>query len=317
MQEQTRRRFMVSTAAAVAGLCVSRNVQADQSKKLKGMTLGFSTYGMKVLKTEAALEHIAKIGFDAVEMTVRADWDSAPGNMDAKRRTSIRNQLKDGGLELSSFMEHLYPSDNDAEHAKGLERLKGVIEMAYDLSPDDPPLIQTVFGGRDWEKRKNMFLDRLGDWAELGEKNKIVFAIKPHRGGALSKPSEAVWLIGQLKNTPWVRMVYDYSHYAFRDMPMDDTIKTALPITAHIAAKDTIMKDGRTQFVLPGESGNFDFKSLLQQFHKGGYRGDISCEVSGQVWSQKGYDPIAAAKTCYKNMSAYFQSAGVPRRRLG
>ena len=108
MQEQTRRRFMVSTAAAVAGLCVSRNVQADQSKKLKGMTLGFSTYGMKVLKTEAALEHIAKIGFDAVEMTVRADWDSAPGNMDAKRRTSIRNQLKDGGLELSSFMEHLY-----------------------------------------------------------------------------------------------------------------------------------------------------------------------------------------------------------------
>ena len=313
MQHYSRREFVRSTLAAMAGLSVVPALTAAATTR-QGMTIGFSTYGMKTLKTEEALKQVAKIGFDAVEMAVRPDWDAAPARMSTPRRNDVRKQLADSGLELSSFMEHLYPNANDAEHAKGLERLKGVIQLGYDLSPDDPPLIQTVFGGKDWDKNKQMFLDRLGDWNELGKQSKVVFAIKPHRGGALSKPSEAVWLVEKLGNPPWIRMVYDYSHYAFREMPMDETIKTALPITAHIAAKDTVMKNGRTAFVLPGESGNFDFKSLLQQFYKGGYRGDISCEVSGMVWGKTGYDPVVAATTCYKNMSTYFKAAGVPRR---
>ena len=157
-------------------------------------------------------------------------------------------------------------------------------------------------------------MKRLADWEAIGRKTKTVICIKPHRGGVMSRPSEAVWIIGQLNQSKWMRMVYDYSHYAFRNMPLADTIKTALPYTGHIAIKDTIRRGKGTTFVLPGASGNIDYVKLLKLFHAGGYRGDICCEVSGAVWSKKGYDPIAAAQTCYKNIAPMFKKAGVARR---
>ena len=130
----------------------------------------------------------------------------------------------------------------------------------------------------------------------------------------MSKPSEVAWLIQQLDNTPWIRMVYDYSHYAFRDMPVAETVDTALPYTAHIAIKDTVKTDKGFRFVLPGASNSFDYADLFQRFYAGGYRADICCEVSGMVWNQADYDPVMAAKTCYANIAPQFERPGVPRR---
>ena len=160
-----------------------------------GMTLGFSTYGMKSLKTEAAVEAIARIGYDAVELTVWPDWDCAPDNVDAARRREIRQLIAEKSLKLTSLMEHLYPSEKDAEHAAGLARLEKVYRLARDLGGDKPPVVQTVLGGGTWDAKKSMFRDRVGDWAELGKKHGIVTCIKPHRGGGMSQPSEAIWLI--------------------------------------------------------------------------------------------------------------------------
>ena len=77
--------------------------------------------------------------------------------------------------------------------------------------------------------------------------------------------------------------------------------------------KDGVKQNGQVVFKLPGEAGTIDFARLIEQFHAGGYRGDVNCEVSGMVWSKKGYDPVAAAKTCYKNISAAFAKAGIKR----
>ena len=55
------------------------------------------------------------------------------------------------------------------------------------------------------------------------------------------------------------------------------------------------------------------FESVLRTMHEAGYRGDVCCEVSGMVFSQKGYDPVAAAKTCYANLAPAFERAGIRR----
>ena len=89
----------------------------------------------------------------------------------------------------------------------------------------------------------------------------------------------------------------DMDAYEGQDMSVEATVATALPMTAHIAIKDTIETDQGCQFVLPGESHSFDYADLFRRFYAGGYRADICCEVSGMVSSQAGYDPIAAAKT--------------------
>ena len=286
---------------------------SGQEAKSAGMTLGFSTYGMKSLKTEAAITTIADIGYDAVELTVWPDWDCAPDNVSVERRRAIRQQLDETPLKLTSLMEHLYPSAKDNEHASGLQRLEKVYQLARDLAGDEPPVVQTVLGGGSWDSKKAMFRDRLGDWVELGQKHGIVTCIKPHRGGAMSQPSEAVWLIQQLDDSPWLRMVYDYSHYAFRDIPLVESIRTALPYTAHVAVKDAIQQNGKVRFDLPGTAGTIDFVTLLKELQAGGYGGDISCEVSGMVWGKPRYEPKPAATTCYRNMAAAFKAAGISR----
>ena len=88
---------MQAMALAVAGSQTFRHQNAPAATRepaTDGITLGFSTYGMKALKTEEALREIQRIGYDAVELTVWPDWDAAPGNMSAARRQTIRKQLQ-------------------------------------------------------------------------------------------------------------------------------------------------------------------------------------------------------------------------------
>lgn len=308
-----RRDFLRNAGIAAATVALPHNAIADDKPTEHGVTFSFGTYGMKSMKTEDAIRTIANIGYDGIEIAVRPDWDAAPSQMPAARRSQVRTLLDSSGIVLTALMEHLYPTNDDADHRSGMDRLRKVAELGHDLAPKASPLIQTVLGGGTWEQKKNMFRDRLGDWSVLAKESETVIAIKPHRGGGMSRPSEGAWLIQQLGNTPWLRLVYDYSHYAFRDMSVADTVATALPYTGHIAIKDTILTDNGFRFALPGESGDFDYADLFKRFYSGGYRSDICCEVSSMVSNQPGYDPVAAAKTCYANISPAFTVAGVPR----
>lgn len=311
MSLMNRRTFAVSGGAALlSGIRWSPAMAENQPA---GMTLGFSTYGMKSVSTEVAVQSIAEIGYDAVELTVRPGWDCAPDLVSAARRKSIRQLMADRSLRLTSLMEHLYPAESDADHRAALARLEQVFQLAKDLSGQRPPVVQTVLGGGTWDERKSLFRDRLGDWIALGSKYGIVTCIKPHRGGAMSRPAEAIWLIRQLDDSPWLRMVYDYSHYAYRDIPLVASVREAIPYTAHVAVKDAVQVDGKVRFDLPGAAGTIDFVRLLIELSQGGYRGDISCEVSGMVWGQPGYQPLPAARTCYRHMAEAFEAAGVRR----
>ncbi|MEO8494018.1 MAG: sugar phosphate isomerase/epimerase family protein [Planctomycetota bacterium] len=309
-----RRSFLRDSMTAGAAFAVAAASRAGEDTPPAGVTFSFGTYGMQSMSTEEAIRTVAEIGYDGIEIAARSDWDAAPARMPTSRREQVRTLLADSGLQVTALMEHLNPAKERAEHEAGLVRLREVARLGHDLSPASPPLIQTVLGGGVWDEQRNMFRDRLGDWAKLAAESRTVIAIKPHRGGGMSQPSEAAWLIQQLANTPWIRMVYDYSHYAFRDLSVALTVTTALPYTAHIAIKDTVNTETGFKFVLPGESKAFDYADLFKRFYAGGYRADICCEVSGMVSSQAGYDPIAAAKTCYVNIAPQFEKASVPRR---
>jgi inosose dehydratase len=210
-------------------------------------------------------------------------------------------------------MEHVAPSESDRQHAAHRTRLAGVFELARDLCPAQRPLVQTVLGGGQWEKKRDLLRDRVGDWLELATEQETVLAIKPHRGGVMSRPEEAVWLIEQLGQSRYLRIVYDYSHYAYRNMSLEDTVGIALPYLAHVAVKDAVKQGDRIVFQLPGQAGSIPYAKLLKLLFDGGYRGDISCEVSGMVWNKQGYDPVAAAEACYRSLAKAFAEAKVSR----
>ena len=89
--------------------------------------------------------------------------------------------------------------------------------------------------------------------------------------------------------------------------------ETALPYTAHVAVKDAVRDADRVVFQLPGASGAFDHTELLRLLYRGGYRGDVCCEVSGVVSKSPDYDPVEAARVCYHNMSRAIEVADAPR----
>lgn len=278
---------------------------------IPSLTLGFSTYGMPKLKTEQALAEIAAIGFDSVELAILPDRDAAPAKLTGHRRKEIRKRLGDHKLQPTALMENLSPSPKVVAHREALDRLARAAELAHDLAPHAPPLVETVLGGGKWETVRNLFRDRLGDWVRLLASRKIVLAIKPHRFGAMTLPEHAVWLIQQLHHTRWLRLAYDHSHYDLRGLDMEALVKSAAGRIAFVAVKDVAIKGGKAVFLLPGETGKCDYPKLFTLLSKAGYRGDINCEVSGMVSARKEYDAVTAARTCYQHMSAALAKTGL------
>lgn len=186
---------------------------------------------------EDAIGRVAAIGFDSIELDCRAKSDADPARVDDARRKVLRQKLGDTGLALRAFMIELRPSADDAPHAAALDELKRAAQLAHELSPDAPTVLQSVLGGCKWDDLKKMYVERLADCARMAEQTRTLVAIKPHRFGALSQPAQAVWIFEQLGKPAWLRMVYDYSHYAYRGLPLKETIQTALPYMAHVAAR--------------------------------------------------------------------------------
>ncbi|HTN74574.1 MAG TPA: TIM barrel protein, partial [Pirellulaceae bacterium] len=99
-------------------------------------------------------------------------------------------------------------------------------------------------------------------------------------------------------NSPALRAAYDFSHFQLRGRKLAESWATLATQTAFIHVKDATGEPGKFRFLLPGE-GTIDYADYFRLLKRDGYRGCVMVEVSGQIWNQPGYDPIAAAKQCY------------------
>lgn len=296
------------------GVLGGRSARAETLKDSPAtMTLGMGNYGLQSLPVGEAIDLIDRLGFDALELSLMPDWPSAPGKLGADTRAVLRSRLASSGLKLRALMEDLPPAADDETHRQQLERLRRAADLGRQLSPDSPPLLQTVLGGGAWEEQRPLFARRLAEWRDLAEREQFRIAIKPHRAGAMSTPAQGLSLLRELGDSPWLGLVFDYSHYAFRDLPLQETLAEALPRVWHVAVKDVRRRDAGFEFDLPGVTGTIDHAAMLVQLREGGYRGDVCCEISSQVFKRAGYDPVAAATTCARTMTEAFRAAGIPR----
>lgn len=296
------------TAGATLSLAAQSAFAAAPAK----IGFGFSLYGMKSLKTSQALKICAEIGYSGVELACLKDWPCDPASLTKADRDAIKAELEDLALDLPCLMENLVLVVPDELHRSNLERLKNVFQLAHDLCPDAPPIVETVLGGKpdEWNTIRDRMVERLRDWEQVAKEHKTVVAIKAHAFGALHTPQDAKWLVQQLAS-PWIRLVYDYSHFQRQQLSLRESLATMLPETVFVHIKDNVTTDGKTEFGLPGDAGDINYAEYLKQLREGGYRGAVVVEVSGQVFNKPGYDPIAAAKRCYKNIQPAFVKAGL------
>lgn len=308
MPDQLTRRGFLQAASALA---LSATVSADSALPAK-IGFGFSLYGMKSLKVIPALRVCADIGYSGVELACLKDWPCAPEALRPAERAALRSELDGLGLELPALMENLILLVPDEQHRTNLERLKNVCQLGHDLSPDVPPIVETVLGGKpdQWETVREQMVAKLREWEKVAAAQQTVVAIKAHAMGTLHTPQDARWLVEQI-GSPWIRLVFDYSHFQRQHLTLKDSLAAMLPLTTFVHVKDNLTTEGKTEFILPGDAGDIDYSEYLKQLRDGGYRGAFVVEVSGQVSNKPGYDPIAAAKRCYKNLQPAFVKAGL------
>jgi len=312
LKQLTRRSFLC--ACGGASLALATLPPGANAATADGLSLGFSQYGMKSLAPGDALKTIAGIGYDSVELALLPGWPTEPKLLSPAQRKELCAQLGGRRLGLPALMENLNALADDRAHQLNLEKIRAAAQLAHDLAPDNPPVLETVLGGApaQWDQVKDRLVERLKTWADAAAAAKIVLAGKPHVGGAVHTPEAALWVWRQV-NSPAFKLVFDHSHYQLHGLALADTLKALLPQSVFIHVKDARGDAAKFEFLLPGE-GTVDYAEYFRLVHAGGYRGAVMVEVSGQIFNKPGYDPVAAARKSYSVLSTARQKAGLGRR---
>jgi sugar phosphate isomerase/epimerase len=309
----TRRQALQHLGAA--GLVWSCAPSVSPARELAApLAFGFSLYGMKTVPLPQALKVCADIGYSGVELVCLKDWPCDPSRLTREDRKELRQRLTDHALDLPALMENLGLIVADKVHAENLDRLKRAAELAHDLGGDEPPLVETVLGGKPelWPQNRDTMVERLRDWADVAAAEKVIIAIKPHISGTLHRPDDCAWLLQQIRSK-WIKAVFDYSHYQRQGLALKECVTPLIGETVFVHIKDNITTDGKTEFVLPGE-GDIDYPAYLQLLKQHNYRGPVVVEVSAQVFNKPGYNPLLAAEKCYEKLRPAFERAGTRAR---
>jgi sugar phosphate isomerase/epimerase len=281
--------------------------------------LGLGNYGLKSYKPVDAIKFVAEVGYDSFELCLMPGWPTEPAKLSATDRREIRAALAGEGMPMPSMLEGIGIL---GDQRANLERIRRGMQAGHDCSAGAggvTPCLQTHLGGsdKDWEAKKNLIADRLGEWGKVGAEMKMVLAFKGHNLNMPDTSDKALWLVKQV-NSPWVRIIYDYSHYQASGETLGDSLGRLLPYIDVISIKDGKNYPDKPgyQRLLPGD-GTIDYLDYYRRLVKGGYRRHTVVEVSAQIQGAPGYDPVYAAKHSYEKVAPVMAKAGVvrPRRR--
>lgn len=323
-----RRRFLRLAASGLAGSFATAELlrfgtfsratsaaekQLGDKPAAPRFTLGFSLYGMNSLPLETAIETCAKIGYRDIEPALMTGYTADPLQLSKARRDELRKQIAGLGLSIPALMENISAVAPATTQQANLEKIARAAELARDLgdagSSRLAPVLETVLGGKpsEWPQLRGRIQETLQLWAAAGEKHDLTIAVKAHVGNALHKPEDLARLIADI-NSPRLRAAYDFSHFERQGLELEPSLRVLAKQTVFIHVKDGKGTPEAFQFLLPGE-GTIDYVAYFRLLDQLQYRGSVTVEVSGQIFKQPGYDPIAAAKKCYHHLQAAYEAS--------
>ncbi len=279
------------------------------------MKIGYSTWGMPTVPVDTAISHIAKLGFDGIELTIIPRFTTELSTLDAAERKRIASLLKQHNLALPAIAAHSNIMEFDPEKfTTNMWRLKGGVDLAIDLAQgDELPAVNTTTGGKpdEWDIKKDFLAERIGVLVEYAASRGVTIAMEPHIGAIIDTPKKVLELL-DLVNSPYLKVNFDISHFDIIGMPTEESVSALAPVSAHTHVKDQSGIHPDFEFLIPGE-GTFDYVDYLNRMKAHGYDGFITAEVSFMVQARENYDPLAAATMSYETLSKAFADAGIDR----
>ena len=279
------------------------------------MKLGYSTWGMPTVPVEIAIRHIAKLGFDGIELTVIPGYTTELSTLNSSERQRIAKLLKDHHLPLSAIAAHSnLLATNKEDYQKNMWRLKGGVDLAVDLVEDGiMPAVNTTPGGspNQWEELKSFLVERINELVDYAKLRGVTIAMEPHVGAIIDTPDKMRECL-DLVDSPYFKVNFDISHFDVVGFTIEEAVAALAPHSIHTHVKDQRGRHPNFEFLIPGE-GDFDYVTYLKEMQESGYDGFITVEVSTMVQQRKGYDPLAAATLSYQTLSRAFAEASIER----
>lgn len=295
----SRRSFLYQAAAAVAAVSLPAWAKTPAPGARRPRDFGFSLYGMKSVPLPESLEHLARIGYRQIELALMPGFPADPARFSPASRRDARARIQAHGLTLSSLMVNITLVGDDRAHAASLEVIKAAGELAHQLAGPTPPVIETIMGGKPdtWTATREPMAERLRAWGETARAADITLCVKAHAAHAVNSPDRLQWIV-QRAGQPRLALAYDYSHFQFAGLELEATLRALLPQTRFVHLKDVAPNEPSPRFLLPGE-GTIDYPRYFRLLDTLNYTGPAIVEVSAQISSRPGYDPVRTAEQCY------------------
>lgn len=280
------------------------------------MYLGFSTWAMPALPIDPVVTHLAKVGFDAIEICVLPNFSTALDKLDAAERRRIPQLLRAHNLKLSAvnaYVDLMEPDETKfADNAAYVQR---AADLAAEWIQDGrQPVVVSGFGGRQGEltTRQGQLVERISKLGDYAQARGVVLALEHHVGNAVETPDQVVSIMQQV-TSPGARINFDISHFNVVGIPIEESVDKIFPYAVHTHIKDEAGRAPNHQYLIPGE-GVFDYMRYLKAMDAHGYKGAISTEISVMVQRRPNYDALATATRSYEVVSQAFVDAGIERQ---
>jgi inosose dehydratase len=312
---ESRRRFLRQVTGAAA-LAAMDSLQANGSATIG---LGYGTHGFKSYPAGEAIKTIAGIGYDSVELCLVPGW-TEPTQCSSQERRELRSAIARYRLAVPDLFDRIDILGDAGQHKAHLERIRVDAQFGHDVNAGVGgvfPCIGTRLGGntKGFEANRNLMLDRLHDWAEVGREMQTVIAVKGHPPMIVDTSERTLWLV-QKVNSPWIRVEFDYSHFQTGGEELGKTLDRLLPYIVVIALQDNKKNNSKPgwEHTLPGD-GDTDHEEYYRRLVKFGYNGHTVVWVNDGLLDRPGFDAMTAAKHCYTKLAPAMSRAGVRRPR--
>ena len=177
------------------------------------MKLGYNTWSMPTLSFADAVTHLARLGFDSVEVTVSEGWPTDVMTIPRGSAAEWKRIADNEGVAITSLTANAPVIVDDAAWRGARERLVKSLELAAELQRPGQKMPVSLTASRpsvgakpptgsppeaQWEADRAQIVERFGELAAIAARLGVRVALEPHVFTVVHTSERALWVLDEV-----------------------------------------------------------------------------------------------------------------------
>jgi sugar phosphate isomerase/epimerase len=235
------------------------------------MKIGFRTAGFREWPLPQALQELARLGYDGVELCLEHP-DARPERLSEGEAEALAQTVRDLGLEIASVSYHGDTDEPQQRLANQLRSIGLTAAMGRDLLILNTPRQVAGVEQEQWHELVAWLEESLLPEAE---RCAVRLAFEPEPGLVLHGLREMLQLLSHLPH-PRLGVNLDLGHAWLTDESVPDTVRQLAPWLWHVHFED--FPRGEHRHLPPGE-GDMPLREIHAALQQAGYDGTYTIDL--------------------------------------